>query len=1371
MEGYNNSDRSCAQAVLTFMSAWTSELHALGYLSGAYGSSSSLMVDMSNAVAAGTSGFVPPDDVWFAHWNSLQTLSDSKSYPAFKDGYWSRGQRLHQYDTLTETWGGVKLNIDANWLGGQVAGAPVPVDYGTNVFGPGSRWFVFTGRMSYWKPNQTKGLRGRAYSTYANGSTESNGATWYPQLPPGKYAVSAYIPSTRATATVPYTIKDANGSVVRTVNQSAVTGYVSLGQFVVRSGSPITVHLGDNGPSASSAEVAADAMAFRLVTTVPSAPRSVSAIPGDKRATVRWSAAADNGSPLTGYTVTASPGGATTAVAGTATSAVVTGLANGTAYTFTVKATNGVGTGPASAPSAAVTPLPHGHLVPVAPVRLLDTRRGTATNPVKAVLAPGASITVKVAGVTGSPVPAGATAAAVNLTATAADGVRLPHRGRLVHRGHVHGELHGGPHRRQPRHRAASRRSGTLTVVNHSSGTVHVIADVEGYLTASGTTTRWVSTAPKRLVDTRVGTTTNPVKSSLAPGASLTVRVAGVTGSPVPSGASAAAVNLTATGAAGVGLPHRRLELWRGHVDGQLHRGTHRRQPRHQPPHDQRHADDRQPLCRQSARRHRCPGLPRGERHHQPVGLPGAGSPRRHPPRHDDERGQGGAVSRRLAHRQGRRRRRLSRSRRGHRCLRQPHRHRPSARWVPDRGLHRLGRHLDGQLHRGPDGREPRHHPPREQRHDDDRQPLRRHRPRHRRRAGLPALTARNDGCPDRDLTATGHRPSRRVQGTTRLSCPIRTRAAGAPMPEHDHHRPGLGSMPHEGGTAFRVWAPNADAVSVTGSFTEWSPDGHPMEAEDGGHWYADVAGVGPGAEYQFVIHNGDQRLMRIDPRARAVTNSSGNGVVYDRNGFDWQDDGFVCPPHDQLVIYETHIGSYLADSGRPGDLAGLAGKLDYLVALGVNAIELMPVAEFAGDYSWGYNPSNPFAVEHTYGGPDLLKAFVREAHRHGIAVIVDVVLNHFGPSDLALWQFDGWSEDGKGGIYFYNDERSSTPWGETRPDYGREQVRAYLHDNALMWLDEYHLDGLRFDATLYIRTIDGLGTGDLPEGWDLMRAITTSVRESRPDKILIAEDLQNDAALTTFGEGGAGFHAQWDAGFVHPVRQALTAVGDSERSMLELAEAIGADGDPFARIIYTESHDEVANGKLRGSPRRSTAPTQAAGPPRNARRSASASPSPATASRCSSRVRSSSRTSGSVTTCPSTGSVPSSSATSCGSPGTSSVCAATSTPPRAGLTGDGFALLHLDDEAKTLAWARTRGEEAAVVVANVSAEPRDITTAMPSAGHWTVRFNSDASTYSALFAGHETHDVDAVDVPGDDVPARGTVSVGAYSLVVLTRA
>ena len=165
-------------------------------------------------------------------------------------------------------------------------------------------------------------------------------------------------------------------------------------------------------------------------------------------------------------------------------------------------------------------------------------------------------------------------------------------------------------------------------------------------------------------------------------------------------------------------------------------------------------------------------------------------------------------------------------------------------------------------------------------------------------------VTAQEIDQPSASDTPTNYGRSGRLTG-----CPARR---GEPMNDTPH-RPGLGSMPHSGGTAFRVWAPHADAVAVTGSFTEWSSDGHAMDAEDDGHWYADIAGVEPGAEYQFVIHNGDQRLMRIDPRARAVTNSSGNGLVYDRDAFDWQGDSFACPPHDQLVIYETHIGSFMA--------------------------------------------------------------------------------------------------------------------------------------------------------------------------------------------------------------------------------------------------------------------------------------------------------------------------------------------------------------------------------------------------------------------------------------------------------------------------
>ena len=265
MEAYKSSVAGCTATVMTFISAWTAELHRLGYESGAYGSSGSLMVDMSRS--RGSTGFVAPDDVWFGHWNQFQTASDSSSYPAFSDAYWSGHHRVHQYSGgASQTWGGATVNVDANWADGSVAGTAVPVGYGTNVVGPGSTGFVFTGSMSYWRPQAPAGLMGRAYWTYSDGSTEANGATWSPRLAPGRYDVEANIPSTNATANAPYTITDALGTTTKVVNQAAASGYVSLGTFSVLAGSPITVHVGDNDPTSTSMQIAVDAMAFRLVS-------------------------------------------------------------------------------------------------------------------------------------------------------------------------------------------------------------------------------------------------------------------------------------------------------------------------------------------------------------------------------------------------------------------------------------------------------------------------------------------------------------------------------------------------------------------------------------------------------------------------------------------------------------------------------------------------------------------------------------------------------------------------------------------------------------------------------------------------------------------------------------------------------------------------------------------------------------------------------------------------------------------------------------------------------------------------------------------------------------------------------------------------
>jgi 1,4-alpha-glucan branching enzyme len=349
----------------------------------------------------------------------------------------------------------------------------------------------------------------------------------------------------------------------------------------------------------------------------------------------------------------------------------------------------------------------------------------------------------------------------------------------------------------------------------------------------------------------------------------------------------------------------------------------------------------------------------------------------------------------------------------------------------------------------------------------------------------------------------------------------------------------GIGSLPYAEGATFRVWAPFADRVHVIGSFNDWEADAHPLAAEEDGYWSTDVPGVEPGDEYLFVIHNGDQTLKRIDPYARHVTDSDGNAVVIADEAFDWEDEAFEMPPWNAMVIHEMHIGTFEdldPSDSEAGSFYTAMEHLPYLQDLGINVIEVMPPMEFQGRISWGYNPALPFAIESAYGGPRALQTFVNAAHQHGIGVIIDVVYNHFGPSDLDLWRFDGWYEDEYGGIYFYNDWRAETPWGKTRPDYGRQEVREYLRDNALTWLEAYHLDGLRWDSTAYIRYVSGSqeeDDGELPDGWRTMQWINEEIKAQSPSAFSVAEDMKQDPAITTgTEEGGAGFDAQWDAQF-----------------------------------------------------------------------------------------------------------------------------------------------------------------------------------------------------------------------------------------------
>lgn len=581
----------------------------------------------------------------------------------------------------------------------------------------------------------------------------------------------------------------------------------------------------------------------------------------------------------------------------------------------------------------------------------------------------------------------------------------------------------------------------------------------------------------------------------------------------------------------------------------------------------------------------------------------------------------------------------------------------------------------------------------------------------------------------------------------------------------------GMGAIISTKGCGFRVWAPHADSVSVFGTFNEWSNEANPLDSEGNGYWYGFVEGAKVGDEYKYHITNGEMQLDRIDPYARQVTNSIGNSVIYDSWAYDWGEDSYQLPSHNELVIYEAHVGSFYHGDEGSGSFELLTDKLRHVVDLGCNVIQLMPVAEFAGDLSWGYNPAHVFAIESAYGGPDGYKDFVKAAHEMGLAVIQDVVYNHFGPSDLDIWQFDGWSENDKGGIYFYNDWRSSTPWGDTRPDYGRGEVRNYIHDNALMWLREYHVDGLRVDMTPYMRSVDG-SQFDIPEGWSLQAWINRDVREKFPSAILIAEDMHSNAQVTGVEDDDAGYHSQWDPNFVHPVRAVIQAVNDEDRDLDKIVRALeySYDGDPYRRVVFTESHDEVANGKARVVEEIDSTDSQGWYAQKRSTLGA-----------------------GLVLTAPGIpmlfqgqeflqgdwfrDDVPLDWRLHRDYQGIVQMYADLITLRRnmyghsKGLQGAGISVFHQNNSEKVLAFQRWYDhgvDDDVVVVANFSGnEKHDYRIGLPAGGTWHLEFNSDATSYSDAFGGFESFDMGASEEGADGLSHSGTFSIAPYSILV----
>lgn len=400
--------------------------------------------------------------------------------------------------------------------------------------------------------------------------------------------------------------------------------------------------------------------------------------------------------------------------------------------------------------------------------------------------------------------------------------------------------------------------------------------------------------------------------------------------------------------------------------------------------------------------------------------------------------------------------------------------------------------------------------------------------------------------------------------------------------------RPGMGATVYAGGTTFRVWAPLASRVFVSGDFNGWGT-WIELGNESNGNFSGDVAGAVKGQKYKFITRNQwGSDAWRADPRSAWQENSTGASIIYDHGEYWWNAQQYGSPGFNEMVIYEMHIGTFHDSPGfGPGNWNSAIAKLDHVRDLGANMVKVMPAYEFAGDFSWGYNAAFPFAPESAYGHPNDMKRFVDEAHLRGIGVIFDVVHNHYGPSDLPMWCFSG-DCLGSGGEYFYNDSRRSTPWGDTRPDYGRPEVRAYIRDSMMNLTHAFRGDGLRWDATKYMRTQDGSDATSIADGWRVFRSINRELNATQPWKISIAEDLGGGDAITNDAtsdtSGGAGFDSQWAGEFVHPIRAAVITMNDGDRDMNSVRNAITHrySGRHTARVIYSESHDEVANGKAR---------------------------------------------------------------------------------------------------------------------------------------------------------------------------------------------
>ena len=385
---------------------------------------------------------------------------------------------------------------------------------------------------------------------------------------------------------------------------------------------------------------------------------------------------------------------------------------------------------------------------------------------------------------------------------------------------------------------------------------------------------------------------------------------------------------------------------------------------------------------------------------------------------------------------------------------------------------------------------------------------------------------------------------------------------------------------------------PSVTRVRLAGDFTDWEQKAVDLnKTPDGKFWWfkgTDQSLPTPptvGQRYQFILNEGDgPNLWRQDPAARQVENSAlgSKSIVTIGSNYTWHDAGWSRSPWPRHLIYQLHPLRF-TDRNRDPEGKPLSplrqvteeldndGGNDYLNRLGITTIQLLPVNEFPGDFSWGYNPSFFYAVESSYGTPNDLKALVDTAHRNGIAVILDVVYNHGGTGDNILWQIDT-------GTYYDGD----TVWG-AMVNFDDDVARHFFVQNAVYLAKEYHIDGIRFDFTRPIHNeSDGnirvRGTGG---GWNFLREIRAKVKSVDPNIVLIAEELPNTWWVTQErvdsnwgGDWHGPFDSQWTDDFHDNFKAVLTG-----QHLDHLYGVFTYFGDSWQdALVYSESHDEVGN-------------------------------------------------------------------------------------------------------------------------------------------------------------------------------------------------